>query len=377
MRAVFMPSWNICVDESMSRWTNRKTVPNWVYVPRKPTPCGQEWHALACSQTDVLFAIEPVESADVPKRFEDAFSPMPATVLRLVELAGLFHTPRVLVGDSAFPSLPLMEELLSKQVHCIFALKKRSGWTRGIPGDAVLQQLLAHCSLGESCCLPSIQTRRFRFFVAAHMDMNPVMLVSNASSMLVPRYANLETRLIRSPNGSYETKTFQRPEVMSLFYQSRHCVADSNNVRQGRAGLEDAWHTTRWEHRTFAFILALCEANAFKMLNFVRAQRGSDPISHTDFRVEICTSMLTGSADPTTVRAESAEAHTLETFPTDRFFRGGSWHRRVRRTMLTGRFQRRCAKCEIYRRVTTYCSCDPLHGLCRTCYVAHRLAIRA
>ncbi len=32
MTAAFKLAWIICIDESMSQWTNRNTLPNWVYV---------------------------------------------------------------------------------------------------------------------------------------------------------------------------------------------------------------------------------------------------------------------------------------------------------------------------------------------------------
>jgi hypothetical protein len=138
MSCVFKPSWVLCIDESMSMWSNRQTLPNWVYVQRKPTPTGSEWHDIACALSKVIFVIEPVESVDFVKRFEDKFSVMAATVLRLCEQSGIFNIPRVLVGDSAFPSLHLIEKLKQNLIFSIFALKKKRGWTHGIPGDALL-----------------------------------------------------------------------------------------------------------------------------------------------------------------------------------------------------------------------------------------------
>ena len=87
-----------------------------------------------------FFVLEPVESVDFVKRYEDKFPTMAATILRLCESSGLFGTPRVLVGDSAFPSLPVIEKLKKDKIHTIFALKKKKGWTRGVPGDVLLQK---------------------------------------------------------------------------------------------------------------------------------------------------------------------------------------------------------------------------------------------
>lgn len=44
MTTNFTSSWIICLDESMSPWTNCWTCPGYMYVPRKPHPFGNEYH---------------------------------------------------------------------------------------------------------------------------------------------------------------------------------------------------------------------------------------------------------------------------------------------------------------------------------------------
>ena len=42
----YSPSWLSCLDESMSSWLN-KYCPVFMVVPRKPHPCGNEYHTIA------------------------------------------------------------------------------------------------------------------------------------------------------------------------------------------------------------------------------------------------------------------------------------------------------------------------------------------
>ncbi len=51
MWAFFIPSWILCLDESMSIWFQRWTCPGWVFCPRKPHQFGNmntTLHAVPC-----------------------------------------------------------------------------------------------------------------------------------------------------------------------------------------------------------------------------------------------------------------------------------------------------------------------------------------
>lgn len=135
MREVFHPGSFVCVDESMSMWSNRWTAPLWHYVPRKPTPMGFEFHDLACGDTGVIFNLELVGSVEHDKRIH---SKMAAMILRLTQSAGIHNTNRVVIGDSAFPTLELLGLLRQHGLHGVFAVKKKRSWPKGIPGDLIL-----------------------------------------------------------------------------------------------------------------------------------------------------------------------------------------------------------------------------------------------
>ena len=61
MKTNFSPSWIVCLDESMSLWTNMFTCPGFVFCPRKPWDKGNEYHTIACEKSSILFFAEIVE----------------------------------------------------------------------------------------------------------------------------------------------------------------------------------------------------------------------------------------------------------------------------------------------------------------------------
>ena len=46
MQNNFKPGHFVCLDESMSTWTNMHTCPGFMFVPQKPWPFGNEYHTV-------------------------------------------------------------------------------------------------------------------------------------------------------------------------------------------------------------------------------------------------------------------------------------------------------------------------------------------
>ncbi len=61
MASIFIPSWILCLDESMSIWFSMFTCPGWVFCPRKPHPFGNEYHSMCCAISGVMMSIKLVE----------------------------------------------------------------------------------------------------------------------------------------------------------------------------------------------------------------------------------------------------------------------------------------------------------------------------
>jgi len=67
MMATFSSSLVSCLDKSMSKWVNQFTCPGFMVVPRKPWPFGNEYHTIACSETEIIYYIDLVEGKDEPR----------------------------------------------------------------------------------------------------------------------------------------------------------------------------------------------------------------------------------------------------------------------------------------------------------------------
>lgn len=373
MHEVFQPGWLICVDESMIVWTNKWTAPGaWMYVNRKPHPMGFEVRDLACGTSRIVFSLELQEGAGA-KRLYDKHGKMAGCVLRLCEQAKLFKSrPRVIVGDSAFPSIRLLQLLYAQGIHGVFAIKPRgSHWPIGMPG-ATLLKATRELPLGQSVCLQSTPSKPPRFFMAGLRDMTPCLLIANASSMSVRSEAPVTTRFLTTVTGRSEKKEFKRPEVFELFYETRHVVDDFNHLRQGCNGIEEAWKTKSWEHRALAFILALADANAFNAYKMYQASNDLPELDHDKFRAKYVLHLL---GKPRQARQSEVPPLPCES---------RTFQRNER--MVAGRFVSRQTPTRTYkqlncathptnfnsrRRTTRYCTCDPTVGMCQQCFALH------
>ena len=67
MKTIFIPSWLVCLDESMSKWLAKYSCPGFVFCPRKPWPFGNEYHSIACALSSIIFFVELVEGRDRAK----------------------------------------------------------------------------------------------------------------------------------------------------------------------------------------------------------------------------------------------------------------------------------------------------------------------
>mmetsp|Transcript_16336 Transcript_16336/g.24727 ORF Transcript_16336/g.24727 Transcript_16336/m.24727 type:complete len:228 (-) Transcript_16336:616-1299(-) len=140
MEEEFIASWVSCLEESMLKWLNKYTCPGFMVVPRKPWPCGNEYHTICCSESDgVLFALEIVEGMDVPpQRLEKDHSEKGATVgLLLILTKGLHGSGKVVIMDSGFCVLKGIVELQKLGVFASALIKKGRYWPKYVKGEEV------------------------------------------------------------------------------------------------------------------------------------------------------------------------------------------------------------------------------------------------
>lgn len=372
-RDVFTPSWLVCVDESMTKWTNRNTLPCWVFVPRKPTEAGIEWHDIACASSNIVFVVEPVEQR--PDHFVRKFESqgkMASVVLNLCDQAGLFEQQhRVLVGDSAFAGILLMKELRSRHIFSIFAFKKHGNyWNKGLPGDKLLSATLT-LPLGQSITVLSNRSVQPKFFLVGARDMNPCLLMANCGSSLPS--GEIQSRWIMNNNIKSRVQ-FTRSDTLDIYYQARHGVDDSNNLRQGHASIEEAWRTHSWQLRCFAFFVALSETNSFNAWKLISSSTDMD---HDDFRHEIISSLLLSPTELDSTDEEEilANVHQKMKYPKDRYYDSTlkRWRRRATKLGDSTIPLKRCSAqgATSYHKTQYYCSCDPTKPLCVDHFIEH------
>ena len=130
MVAVFSPLWHVCLDESMVVFYN-KYAPGWIALKRKPHPLGNEYHTIACCDTNILFFMEIVEGKDQPSQgehgtveFEKEFGlKVAALVVRMTK--SIWGTGRCVLMDSGFGYIPCIVQLKNKGLFSTMVVKKK------------------------------------------------------------------------------------------------------------------------------------------------------------------------------------------------------------------------------------------------------------
>lgn len=83
-------------------------------------------------------------------------------------------------------------------------------------------------------------------------------------------------------NGRLVIKEVPRPQIVEEYFHGARAVDIHNHIRQSGLALEEVWNTQRWEHRIFASLFGIIEANAFLAYNYFKR----DPtIKHQNFTV--------------------------------------------------------------------------------------------
>ena len=140
MEQIFVAGWVVCLDESMSPWTNMFTCPAFVFCPRKPYPKGNEYHTIADGLSGILFKLEMVEGQDEPPETfkEKNFQPLGKTTGLLLRLCtSLFGSSTVVILDSGFCVLKAIIELKKRGVYAAAVIKKRRYWPKHVKGDEI------------------------------------------------------------------------------------------------------------------------------------------------------------------------------------------------------------------------------------------------
>ena len=376
MAAAFTPSWLVCIDESMVPWTSEYTAPGWVSLPRKPHPLGNEYHTIACAETNIIFRVEIVEGRDHPPELAVEYSELgktPGLVLRMTK--SIHGTGRVVVMDSGFGVLQGLIELLKVGLYSSAVVKKKRYWPKHIKGDSIDEHMSAQ-EIGSSDALVGRLDDK-QFYVYATRDSRFICKLMATYGTLLP--AGPEKR---RQTGEGRLVTFRYNTVTSNYYKARGAVDTHNNVRQGSMSFEAAFASKDWANRQFAYLIASSEINALLAYNrYVRKPVGLGSLSVMEFR-EILAKQLIYNHDldvqPEGIASEDspssavvkrrrcAAQHQLVRPPN----KTGSWHGSWK-SVATDYLQRRCSGENCTERVRKYCVCDKTRFWCTNCFAVH------
>jgi hypothetical protein len=363
----FTPGWVSCLDESMSGWENRWTCPGWIFVPRKPTPFGNEYHTICCAVSGILYAIELVEGKDRPRQAGakefDNLGPTVGLLLRLTK--SLWHTGKVVILDSGFCVLSGIIELKKRGVFASALIKKRRYWPKYIRGDDInnhFQGKEVGCTEGWA---EELQNESFHVF--ALKDVDYVMSLMSSYGTTERNALHPTERIVNGAKIS-----FHYPEVHSNHFKFRHAVDDHNSKRHAPISLEETWATKYWPNRVFAFILGVTEVNALLGAIHYKIISDADKISQLQFRKELARQLIINPYHTTTPEGElrrsprnSVEpSHSFETLPRAKKFKGA-----LIVDAKSDYPQRGCHDCGT--KVRTFCRCSPGVHRCVKCFAVH------
>ena len=364
----FIASWMSCLDESMSKWLNKWTCPGFMFVPRKPWPCGNEYHSICCSMSGVMYRIEIVEGKHAPRQAEaeKEFSNLGKTVGLCLRLTKAIHgTGNVVVMDSGFCVLKAIIELRKKGVFSSALIKKRRYWPRYIKGEEIKE----HFADKEPGSFDAMKGKmeNTEFYVYGMKEPDYVLLFMTSYGV-EGRQGAEQVRAVQD-DGVTRKVRFQYPEVCANHYNYRDSVDNHNGRRMHPIAIEEQWRTQRWPNKVFQFLLGITEVNC-NLVNW--AYFGAESLGQVDFRYQLGDELINnpysnkGESEKRTREAAVVDMeHSLVSLPQYKTFQNA----RIRGCKT--RYIQLLCSCEQRIRVRTYCKCSPGVMRCSECFKTH------
>lgn len=170
--------------------------------------------------------------------------------------------------------------------------------------------------------------------------------------------------------------TFKYNVVVGNHYKYRDAV-DAHNSKRHDCGtknglsLEETWKTSRWPCRVFAFILSICEVNAYNAMKYFGNYEGTQ----LQFRKKLAYQLIHNPYDtegidktPSSRRnLRSNDHHKLISAPPYCKFVGNKWTKKYKMKYQ----QHRCSSIQCNNRVRTVCTCSKHIWRCSQCFSNH------
>lgn len=333
-------------------------------------------YALLHSESGIMYGIEMVEGKDKPVNRIPEHGEHGSTsglLLRLTQ--SIWFTGKVVILDSGFCVLRALIELAKKGVFASALIKKRRFWPKYVDGVAI-QEKFRLKEPGYTDRLPGIwQGIPFDIFAMKEPDY-VLMMMSTYGALIEDPREKLSRRSWVNEQQEISSVEFKYKEVIGNHFRYRGAVDEHNSKRHdggGGAGisLERSWRTMRWENRVFAFILAVCEVNAF----LARAYFFKASEKQIDFKKKLCFDLITyiddvrnaGEETPMRRSTRRNANHRLEKAPPYHKFFEGKWQK-----MAANKYQTyKCKHDGCKKRIRTVCSCSRDIWRCESCFAVH------
>jgi hypothetical protein len=379
MAAIFIAAWIVCLDESMSLWTNMWTCPGWVFCPRKPWDTGNEYHTIACGICSIIFHMEMVEGKGRHKDLGPMeFEGLGKTVGLLLRMTKpIWNTGRVVILDSGFCVLSGIVQLAKRGLHGGALIKKRRYWPKWILGEAIKAHFAQKEIGAVDCWNGTLDDQDVSVFCFKEPDY--VMSIMSTYGTVNEQGA-LKKRIFKDANGVQQVRTFFYTEVFHNHYQYRHVVDDNNNNRMQPIAIEETWKTSYWPNRVFAFVLGVTGVNTQRAYEQFGAHARQ---SNLEFRRQLAEEMIHNPAVPVVVEEVARQSKQrscrrqkqgnceLKTLPRNSAFDA---HERTKIVETKTEYNQRKCVCGISR-TRTYCNCSPGIHRCPECYASHRIKV--
>jgi hypothetical protein len=274
------PGATIVVDESMSSWHglsasfDAEGCPHVTKIQRKPEGIGVEYKALADGYSGVLIKLEVMEGAERMNKLEyaDRFNAGTASLLRLTKSTSIQDSWRVVVGDSAFGSVPCAVAMdVERGLYFMGAIKTAHAF---FPAK-YLHTLVSNAKRGYCHTLQSAYESRNgekRVILATVWNDKKDKLIISTCGTTSPAQDSVRPRTtvrVDSETGELVTykykKTVPRSNIVFKFHEYFGAVDIHNHLRQGSLAFERNWKTKKFSHRFFMTLLGICITNAFRM----------------------------------------------------------------------------------------------------------------
>ena len=267
----FHASFAVVIDELMSSYRG-DGLPHLSFIKRKPEPVGSEFKCIADTVSGVMMALE-LQEGKLPmskKEYHTELGATAACTKRMVKLAGLNGSSRVVIGDSWFASRKTCLALLASGVHFIGNVKTAHAF---FP-KAVITQDCRSLARGSHVVYEDMETQRvFAVGWKCGETKTTMTIVSTCGVTLPGSLAQVERQ---DEYGNASKVKYPRPVIAEIYQESAGVIDYHNRVRQGQLALEKKWITTRWDFRIFTTIFGICVTDTFLASRYFTPDRFSD-----------------------------------------------------------------------------------------------------